>query len=177
MKLVVCALHDVAEVARRHSPDAIVSLLSTDQPAPEVAGQIPHLVLRFHDIATLHEGLTAPDAGVVARLLEFAGPRRAGETLLLHCWMGISRSPAAAFILACAAAPATPEEQIALALRRAAPTATPNPLLVSLADRQLGRRGRMVAAIAMIGRGRETARGDPFELDTAVFAGSSRGVA
>jgi predicted protein tyrosine phosphatase len=177
MKLVVCALHDVADLARRHSPAGVISLLSADQPAPEIVGDAARLVLRFHDVAEPREGLTAPDAGMVARILEFAAATRAGETLLLHCWMGISRSPAAAFILACAAAPAAPEEQIALALRRAAPAATPNPLLVSLADRQLGRRGRLVAAIAMIGRGCETARGDPFELDTAVFADPPRGAA
>src|SRR5579859_2172189 len=151
MKLVVSALDDVAEMVRRHRPDAIVSLLSPDQPAPAVAGRAPRVVLRFHDIATPHQGLTAPDAGVVARLLEFGGARSAGETLLLHCWMGISRSPAAAFILACAAAPTTPEGEIAWALRRAAPAATPNPLLVSLADRHLARRGRMVSAISQIG--------------------------
>ena len=171
MKLVICALHDVAEVARRHPPDGVVSLLSADQPAPEIPGHAPRLMLRFHDIATPREGLTAPDAGAVARLLRFAAALGAGDTLLVHCWMGISRSPAAAFILACAATPAAPEEQIALALRRVAPTATPNPLLVSLADRHLGRAGRMVAAVSMIGRGCESARGAPFALDTAVLEG------
>lgn len=171
MKLLVCALEDMAEVARRHPPDGVVSLLSRDQTAPPVIGGPPQLALRFHDIAAPREGLTAPDACAVTRLLEFGAARRAGETLLVHCWLGISRSPAAAFILACAAAPATPEEEIAWALRRAAPAATPNPLLVSLADPLLGRCGRMVAAVSMIGRGCESARGAPFELDTAMLEG------
>lgn len=164
MTLLVCALDDVAETARRHRPSAVVSLLAPDQTPPRLAGEPPHLVLRFHDIAAPCEGLTAPDAEMVAGLLAFGAARGAGETLLVHCWMGISRSPAAAFILACAASPRTPEEEIALALRRAAPTATPNPLLVSLADSHLGREGRMVAAISRIGRGRESARGVPFVL-------------
>ncbi len=177
MKLVVCALHDVADMARRHSPGGVISLLSPDQLAPALAGDTPRLVLRFHDIAEPSEGLTAPDAGTVARLLEFATARGATDTLLLHCWMGISRSPAAAFILACAAAPAISEQEIARALRAASPTATPNPLMVNLADRQLGRGGRMVAAAARIGRGRESAGGVPFELDTALFASRSGGAA
>jgi predicted protein tyrosine phosphatase len=177
MKLVVCALNDVTEMVRRHAPDAVVSLLSADQPAPHVAGGAPRLVLRFHDIATPRRGLTAPGAAAVGRLLELGGARRAGETVLLHCWMGISRSPAAAYILACAAAPETPEEEIAWVLRRAAPAATPNPRLVSLADRHLARRGRMVSAISQIGRGREAALGAPFELDTAAFESGSRGAA
>jgi predicted protein tyrosine phosphatase len=170
MKLVVCALADAPKMARRHTPDGVVSLLSEAQAAPTIAGEAPWLVLRFHDITTPIAGLTPPDAGSVARLLAFAQACGAGATLLVHCWMGISRSPAAAFILACAAAPATPEEEIARALRRAAPTATPNPLLVDLADRHLGRGGRMIAAISRIGRGREAARGVPFELDTALLA-------
>ena len=177
MKLAVCALEDVAEAARRHRPAAVVSLLAPEQTPPRFIDGGPHLVLRFHDIAAPHEGLTEPNAETVARLLAFGAECGARDTLLVHCWMGISRSPAAAFILACAAAARTPEEEIAQALRRAAPAATPNPLLVSLADSHLEREGRMVTAISRIGRGRETARGDPFELDTAVFAGSSRGVA
>jgi predicted protein tyrosine phosphatase len=144
----------------------MVSLLSPDQPAPSAPGEPPRLVLRFHDIAAPQGTLTAPDAGAVARLLEFAAARGPAETVLVHCWMGISRSPAAAFILACAAAAATPEVAIAWTLRRAAPTATPNPLLVRLADAHLGRGGRMVEAVSWIGRGREAARGAPFELDT-----------
>ena len=44
-------------------------------------------------------------------------------------------------------------QSIAQALRRASPTATPNIRIVSLADRLLGRDGRMVAAIETIGRG------------------------
>jgi predicted protein tyrosine phosphatase len=176
VKLVVCALADAPKMARRHAPDGIVSLLSEAQTPPRLVGEAPRLALRFHDIAAPRRGLTAPDADAVARLLEFAAARGREGTLLVHCWMGISRSPAAAFILACAAAPATPEEGIARALRRAAPTATPNPLLVSLADRHLGREGRMTAAIALIGRGRETARGAPFELDTALLAACSEGL-
>jgi len=177
MKLVVCALHDVADMARRHSPQSVVSILSADQPAPEIAGSAARLVLRFNDIVAPREGLTAPGVAAVTRLLEFAAAREAGETLLVHCWMGISRSPAAAFVLACAAAPATPEAEIAWALRRAAPAATPNPALVSLADRLLERGGRMVAAVSLIGRGCESAAGAAFELDTAMLANWSGGAA
>jgi predicted protein tyrosine phosphatase len=173
MKLVVCGLDDIEEMASRHRPDAVLGLLSPDEPAPRVAGDPPQLVLRFHDIGAPQEGLTAPDAAAVARLLDFAAERRPEDTMLVHCWMGISRSPAAAFVLACVIAPAVPEEDVAWALRRAAPTATPNPLVVSLADAQLGRGGRMVAAVSLIGRGREAARGAPFELDTARIGASS----
>jgi predicted protein tyrosine phosphatase len=174
VRLVVCALADAPKMARRRTPNGIVSLLSEAQAIPRLLGEAPWLVLRFHDIDGPREGLTAPDAAIIANLLAFGAARGAEETVLVHCWMGISRSPAAAFILACAAAPTVPEDQIARALRRAAPAATPNPLMVSLADHQLGRQGRMIAAISAIGRGRENARGAPFDLDTAQLQSGPR---
>jgi predicted protein tyrosine phosphatase len=175
VKLVVCALHDVADMARRHSPHGVVSLLSPGQPVPDFAKNARHLILRFHDIAEPREGLTAPDIEAVGRLLAFGGQGRAGDTLLVHCWMGISRSPAAAFVLACAAAPRASEMEVARALRRTAPAATPNPALVRLADGLLARDGRMVAAASSIGRGCESGAGAPFELDTTLLAISSGG--
>ena len=60
--------------------------------------------------------------------------------MLIHCFAGVSRSTAAAFIAACALAPNRDEATIARALRAASPTATPNARLVALADAALGRR-------------------------------------
>ena len=61
--------------------------------------------------------------------------------------------------------PKRDEASIAQALRRASPTATPNIRIVSLADRLLGRDGRMVAAIETIGRGEIAVEGNPFRLE------------
>ncbi len=181
MKLVVCALADLERELGRSRPAGVISLLSPDQPAPDTPGDAARLVLRFNDITEPAAGLTPPDADMVARLLAFGASFEPYETLLLHCWMGISRSPAAAFILACAQDPATPEARIAATLRQAAPSATPNALLVRLADDQLGRRGRMSATILAIGRGREAPAGDPFELEITpsplVGEGGARGEA
>jgi predicted protein tyrosine phosphatase len=166
VKLIVCALADLDVQARLHSPAGVVSLLNPDQPATPIPGDPARLVLRFNDIAAPRDRLTAPSLDVIERLLAFAEAAPADGRLLLHCWMGISRSPAAAFILACAGNPSRSEAQIAAALRRVAPSATPNPLMVRLADGRLGRRGRMNAAIAGIGRGKDAAMGAPFALET-----------
>jgi predicted protein tyrosine phosphatase len=56
------------------------------------------------------------------------------------------------------------EEELALELRRASPSATPNRLIVSLADDILGRQGRMVKAVEKIGRGADAFEGTPFIL-------------
>ena len=87
--------------------------------------------------------------------------------MLIHCFAGVSRSTAAAFITACALNPAREEAQIARAIRSASPTATPNARLVAVADAMLERDGRMSAAIAAIGQGEECFEGLPFALELA----------
>ena len=57
------------------------------------------------------------------------------------------------------------EGELAAALRKASPSATPNQRLVALADAKLERDGRMVRAIAEIGRGVDATEGVPFLLD------------
>ena len=74
------------------------------------------------------------------------------DDVLVHCWMGVSRSPAAAYIIACARAPGE-ERAIAEELRRRSPTATPNRAARVAGRRLLSRNGRMVEAIDAIGRG------------------------
>jgi len=64
----------------------------------------------------------------------------------------------------CALKPDRDEHEIAWAIRRASPTATPNIRIVRFADALLDRRGRMVAAIESIGRGTLADEGVPFRL-------------
>ena len=125
------------------------------------------LSVNVNKIATLRNsrGGGTPDLmGFVGHIIAFGAEWREAEPLLVHCWMGISRSTAAALIIACAANPARDEAEIAQALRAASPTATPNRLIVSLADEQLGRQGRLIAAAASIGQGEYAYRGKAFTL-------------
>ena len=71
--------------------------------------------------------------------------------MLIHCWAGISRSTATAFVLACERSPRVEERRIAQVLREAAPHASPNRRIVALADRLMGRGGRMIAAVEAMG--------------------------
>ncbi len=165
MTLLVCPLSQVEAARTLHRPSHLVSLLSpTSRDEAWPVGEDRHLRLAFHDIAEAREGFTPPDAALVARLLDFAAGWDASRPMLVHCWAGVSRSTAAAFMIACQRAPDRPERDIAQALRAAAPYATPNPLMVSLADAALDRSGRMSAAIAEIGRGADAFEGALFEL-------------
>ena len=87
--------------------------------------------------------------------------------MLIHCWFGVSRSTAASFIAACLLRPDIDEMEHAEQLRRIAPFATPNALMVTLADKAMERQGKMVQAIKAIGRGAECSEGTPYrwELD------------
>ena len=165
MRLAVCPLAELDAEVTRLTPAAVISLLGPEQALPAIPGDAPRLVLRFNDVAAPAPKMVVPTCEMVERLLAFAAAVPPDGVLLIHCWMGISRGPAAAFVLACAGAPAAPEIDIAAELRRVAPSATLNPFLVRLADQALEREGRMSAAVAQIGRGCDAARGEAFELD------------
>jgi predicted protein tyrosine phosphatase len=122
-----------------------------------------HVQLSFHDIVELTPDLIAPDAEVMRAILDFGRGAVDERPLLIHCWAGISRSSAAAYAIACDRNPGH-EAAIADELRRRSPYVTPNKLMVKLADEMLGREGCMSEAIARIGRGAETAEGEPYQL-------------
>jgi predicted protein tyrosine phosphatase len=166
MKLIVAPLHEVAGLVAAHQPSHLISLASPGHVDAPLAHAPPNrLDLRFNDIAAPREGLTPPSDADIAALLAFAEGWDGTRPMLIHCWAGVSRSTAAAYVVACARSEGGRELAWAERLRAVAPTATPNPLIVALADHLLNRDGDMVRAVAAIGRGAETAWGAPFELD------------
>ncbi|MBS7544528.1 tyrosine phosphatase family protein [Ancylobacter oerskovii] len=162
----VCPLSRLEETVTRTGASHVLTVINIGTPVvrPMAIRQEDHLFVGFNDIVEPQEGLVHPAAEHVEAILGFARrwPRRA--PLVVHCFAGISRSTASAFVAACALAPERDEAEIARALRVASPSATPNALLVALADAALGRQGRMSAAIAAIGRGCEAMQGEPFEI-------------
>jgi predicted protein tyrosine phosphatase len=150
--------------ARLHRYD-LLTLLSPDYPETDWSALAcdRHVQLAFHDIAEPRPGLTAPDRDMMQAVLDFGRNRGEPRTLLIHCWAGISRSSAAAYAIACDRNPGF-ERDIAVELRRRAPSATPNRLMVRLADELLQRDGQMVEAIEGIGRGAEAREGEPYQL-------------
>jgi predicted protein tyrosine phosphatase len=162
----VCPLSAVPLVVANHQASHLVTCLKqhvlVETPAAIRPGN--HMRLHIDDIAQPVDGMVAPDAGHVAQLLEFAAAWDRQGHMVIHCWAGISRSTAAAFITLCALNPETPEARIARLLREASPTAYPNRLMVRLGDAALGRRGRMLEAVEAIGRGEVASEAVPFSL-------------
>lgn len=157
--IIVCPLAGIAEHAVRHRASHMVSLMAEGHEfhRPAVIPPEHHLRLWMNDIAFAGTGdLVAPSQDHVGQLIAFARRWDRQAPLLIHCWMGVSRSPAAAVIASLAVNPEEDEFALAARLRSVAPHATPNPRLIEFGDRLLQCEGRLVAAIKGIGRGAET---------------------
>ena len=164
--IIVGPLSKVQSLVDEHGVRHVVTLL-----APDTGGQPPqgiaperHLKLYFHDIVQPMDGHVPPRAADAERLIAFFQDWDRKDPMLVHCWAGISRSTAAAYTALCMVRPQADEEELAFELRAASPSATPNRLIVSLADEVLGRNGRMVKAVGKIGRGADAFEGTPFVL-------------
>jgi predicted protein tyrosine phosphatase len=163
----VCSLARIDEMVEETGARSMVTLLSqgTRVVRPSKIAPERHLYIAMSDIVDAAPGQILPETAHIDALLDFVRNWDRTEPLLIHCYAGVSRSTASAFIAACVLAPHRDELEIAQALRKASPTATPNARFVALADARLGREGRMSAAIAAIGRGEECFEGEPFTLE------------
>jgi predicted protein tyrosine phosphatase len=106
-----------------------------------------HLVLAFEDVDDDTIGVRVATRALVEQALAFAREHVASP-LLIHCFHGVGRSAAMALaIIADRMGPGN--EQLALErLLAIRPEATPNLVVVNLADGLLARRGRLVSTVA-----------------------------
>ncbi|PST25418.1 protein tyrosine phosphatase [Mesorhizobium plurifarium] len=165
--IVVSPLRRIAEMAVRHGCREMLSLLAKGQDfhRPAVIDKAKHLTIGVNDISFAGTGdLIAPQEEHVQRIIDFARKWDRTRPMLIHCWMGVSRSPAAALIAALAVEPDQDDHALAVRLRVASPFATPNARLVEIGDRALSRKGALVAAVRAIGRGADADGNAPFVL-------------
>ena len=170
--ILVTPLSAVEVTIRLRQPSHLVTLLSPEHmiETPKGIAAERHLRLAVNDVAEAWAAEVPPAPYHVLQLLEFGRGWNAEAPILVHCWAGISRSMAAAFILLCDRFGPGSEQAIAQQIRVRAPHAFPNPLLVAYADAELGRRGRVVAAAQSIGRGTIVAEGCVVEFPLAFDA-------
>ena len=163
----VCSLARLHDTVETTGALHVVTLLKDTDRVERPRSIVPanHLILGMDDISSPMDGHIIPCGEHVTRLIEFVHGWDRAKPMVVHCYAGISRSTAGAFVAACALNPRRDEMAIAHELRRLSATATPNIRIVTLADQMLGRDGRMVAAIDAIGRGEMAYEGVPFRLD------------
>ncbi len=149
MQIWVSSLSKVHDTAATSQPSRVVSLLSPEDVFPELDDYHAddHHKVHLHDIREHQEGAITPSETHVEPLIAFLKEWKPASPLLVHCWAGISRSTATAFIAACLHNEHADETDIAAAIADASPTAYPNTLIARHADALMGRGGRMAAAI------------------------------
>ncbi|MBO9097913.1 MULTISPECIES: tyrosine phosphatase family protein [unclassified Rhizobium] len=165
--IIVSPLERIAEMAVRHAAREMISLMAEQHSfhRPAVISADRHLLLGMNDITFAgNDKLVAPQEAHVEQIIAFARSWDRSAPLLIHCWMGVSRSPAAALIAALAIDPDVDDVALVARLRRASPQATPNSRLVAFGDQLLGRQGRLVAAVKAAGRGADSDGNMPFVL-------------
>jgi predicted protein tyrosine phosphatase len=163
----VCSLAALPQIVRLTRASHVLTIMANvDQvQRPQTIRPENHLKVSVDDITEQIEGFVAPGEQHVAQVLEFVRGWDRAAPLVIHCYAGISRSTASAFAAACALNPHRDELDIAWAIRAASPIASPNRLIVSLADKALGREGRMVRALDAIGPGAMMVESLPFRIE------------
>jgi predicted protein tyrosine phosphatase len=163
----VCSLAALAQTVKTSGASHVLTVMANvDQVRrPESVLEANHLKVSMDDINEPVDGFIAPNDDHIMQVLTFIRSWDRKAPLVVHCYAGISRSTASAFTAACALNPHRDEISIARQIRAASPIAQPNRLIVALADKALGRGGRMLRAVDEMGPGDMTIEGRPFRID------------
>jgi predicted protein tyrosine phosphatase len=162
--ITVCSLADLYKTVERVGASHAITLINGQTQVEPPVDDPNYLRLSFNDIAEEIPGLVAPAKADVMKLLEFVQTWDRRAPIVIHCFAGISRSTASAYITTMALEPERDAFELAAELRALSPSATPNPRLIAFADALLGRNGDMIAAIEGIGRGADAFQGEPFDI-------------
>src|SRR3954454_7728774 len=163
----VCSLAALPETVRATGASHVLTVMANVDQVQRPVSVLPanHLKVAMDDIIEQMEGFVAPSELHIEQVLAFVRGWDRGAPLVVHCYAGISRSTASAFAAVCMLNPHRDEASIARQIRAASPIAAPNRLIVTLADKALGRDGRMLQALDEMGPGSMTVVGQPFRID------------
>jgi predicted protein tyrosine phosphatase len=163
----VCSLAALPDTVKATGASHVLTVMANvDQvQRPESVLAANHMKVAMDDITEQIDGFVAPSDSHIEQVLGFVRGWDRNAPLVVHCYAGISRSTASAFAAVCALNPHRDEMAIARQIRAASPIASPNRLIVSLADKALGRDGRMLRALDEMGPGSMMVEGRPFRID------------
>ncbi|MFV3129197.1 tyrosine phosphatase family protein [Niveispirillum sp. KHB5.9] len=152
-RLTVCGIQELPSHAAAGVTHLVSILDPTREPLIEFDDYGPHdrIDLRFHDIVEELPDQTAPVARDLENVLHFG--RRltdkavAGDHLLVHCHMGISRSTAAMTLILAQARPDRHAGEALAEVVRIRPQAWPNLRMLEIGGDMLGRRAELLEAL------------------------------
>ena len=148
-RISICGLDELGSRLRRFRPTHIVSITDPSDSIVEFPSSMVVLRLAFHDLNRC-DGMVPkmlaskdcdeyPGAANAESILAFGRTIPVDSRVLLHCHAGISRSPAAAYLLASVHLPSQDAMKLVMRLRR---EATPNRLLMQSGDKLIAANGR-----------------------------------
>ena len=163
----VCSLATLPDTVKATGASHVLTVMANvaQVQRPESVLEANHLRVQMDDITEHMDGFLAPSDSHIEQVLNFVRGWDRNAALVIHCYAGISRSTASAFAAACMLNPHRDEISIARQIRAASAIASPNRLIVSLADRALGREGRMLRALDEMGPGSMLVEDRPFRVD------------
>jgi predicted protein tyrosine phosphatase len=163
----VCSLAALPETVKTTGASHVLTVMANVHQVqrPVSVLEANHLKVQMDDITEQMDGFVAPSDSHIEQVLNFVRGWDRSAPLVVHCYAGISRSTASAFAAACMLNPHRDEISIARQIRAASPIASPNRLIVTLADKALGREGRMIRALDEMGPGSMMVEGRPFRVD------------
>jgi len=163
----VCSLAALPETVRLTGASHVLTVMANVAQVQRPASVLPanHLKVQVDDITEELDGFVAPSDRHIEQVLNFVRGWDRNAPMVVHCYAGISRSTASAFAAVCLLNPHRDEIAIAKQIRAASPIASPNRLIVGLADKALGREGRMLRALDEMGPGSMVVEGRPFRID------------
>jgi predicted protein tyrosine phosphatase len=143
MSFAICGVTEVPAFAN-YSIDHIISIRDKTQIGPDLSAfQGDFSLHRFvFDDTGDASGKHACSEGVIKRLLEIYAQIPADQNVLFHCYAGVSRSTAAAFIWLVYHGVPYPEAYQRIVSARG-PFVCPNQLMIRLADKLMGKSGEM----------------------------------
>jgi predicted protein tyrosine phosphatase len=163
----VCSLAALPETVKLTGASHVLTVMANVEQVQRPESVLPanHLKVSMDDIIEPMQGYVTPNEGHVEQVLTFVRGWDRRAPLVIHCYAGVSRSTASAFATACALNPHRDEMEIARLIRAASPIASPNRLIVALADKALGRDGRMLRALDKMGPATMMVEGRPFRIE------------
>ncbi len=138
--------------------DRVISLLDPGDEFPVFPGlrSQDHLKIEVHDIERRYRGYRHPSHEHMAQVLNFG--RESAGRLLVHCFVGRSRSTASILAILADRRPSKIPEFVAQMAEKAV-HAQPNSLMIALTDDLLGLNGELVSAASTLNPSRYEMRG------------------
>ncbi|MCB1519633.1 MAG: tyrosine protein phosphatase [Hyphomicrobiaceae bacterium] len=164
--IAIAPMRRLDEVIALTGAKRVISIVNAHLMPPTPAGilAIDHLKLPISDARPDRGAANNPSMELMGQLIASVRAWPQDSPLLIHCFSGLNRSTAAAYVALAALNPTVPEALIAYRLRATSETAAPNRNMVGLADILLKRRGNLLSAVELIGSGLPAAEGEPFSL-------------